>query len=330
MKKIYIVGIGFICAGVLFSAIGTAGVIFSPQTSKKAQQKFNKEYNITDVDNDYSKKESQEIENISIKIDGKASNVTIEKSSNDKCSVHAKNVCYDYYECSIENGTLVINDSAPKTLNMTFTTLGFTYGLKSSKISISLPENVYDSISITNDTGNIKIDDIECKSISLDSSTGDTELKNTSVKDNSVIDNNTGSLEIYKSDLKGNTEISVDTGDIIIDNCDIYNGNITSDIGDIKVDESKFMEYLKCRSDTGSIKMTSSDINCDSDFSVDVGSINLDTKNSCDDFDIRITNDIGNSCINGEKKSFYDGKNNKKHTMTIKNDTGDVDVNFKE
>ena len=81
------------------------------------------------------------------------------------------------------------------------------------KITVYIPEKEYDSVTVKNTTGDVKLCDINCKSLDLKSTTGDSSLNNVIVKGKLSDSRTTGDITLKQCDAS-ELYLKATTGDI--------------------------------------------------------------------------------------------------------------------
>ncbi|WP_053372101.1 DUF4097 family beta strand repeat-containing protein [Paenibacillus sp. FJAT-27812] len=133
----------------------------------------------------------------------------------------------------------------------------FTFGISiiNLKLTIELPEKVWDTVDINTDTGNITIEQMEAENLKLKLDTGNLKVSNYSFKE-ILFDTDTGNVTF--TDGVGSIKGETDTGNIRIEN-DELRGDIAleSDTGNvtINVDKQPQSAAIHIQKDVGSSKV---------------------------------------------------------------------------
>ena len=143
---------------------------------------------------------------------------------------------------SVENGTLTIKEKGSANW---FDMLSFIhFGNNEFKVKILIPEKALGEISISSDTGDISLEDINVKgNIKLDTDTGDIFIKTKEADSVSYDDIN----------------IKTDTGDVTLTDVKTANLNVKVDTGDINLTNTLVDDILKINTSTGDVKVEKSD-----------------------------------------------------------------------
>lgn len=143
---------------------------------------------------------------------------------------------------SVENGTLKIKEKGSANW---FDMLSFIhFGNNEFKVKILIPEKALGEISISSDTGDISLEDINVKgNIKLDTDTGDIFIKTKEADSVSYDDIN----------------IKTDTGDVTLTDVKAANLNVKVDTGNIKLNNTLVDDILKINTSTGDVKVEKSD-----------------------------------------------------------------------
>ena len=138
--------------------------------------------------------------------------------------------------------------------------IGFNIGKAKCKMVLTVPEQaVINNIQISNDTGDVKLNNIEGDMLTLDIDTGDLKIEGSTFNktdiDNDVgdikltacslgdcnIENNTGDIKLSDCSFgrpDGDVHIKNDTGDVVVEGCEdlyLYETDFSTDIGGITV-----------------------------------------------------------------------------------------------
>ena len=169
----------------------------------------------------------------SIDIDVDVSEIKLVKSADKQYAV----TCYEtdkyYHKVSVENGTLKIKSVSTLGVNLN---IDWT---KSPEITIYLSEDVYDSLKVSADTGNISIsEDITFNKIDISCDTGNVDLIDT-----------VASVSM---------DIEVDAGNIRLSQCDAPTINLGTSLGDIKGSLLTGKKFV-AKSDLGDVNAPAND-----------------------------------------------------------------------
>ena len=227
----------------------------------------------------------------SICIDTETANIRIVPSVDGHCSV----VCNEFdkltHTVTVENGTLSVR---LKDERAWYEHIGINF--RSIAITISLPQDVYEALSIKLTTGDVSITDLQCKSLTTNGTTGDITLKNITVSENLSIKHTTGDVTITDLQCKtltadGSTGditlknviasekllIGCTTGDVRFDRCDageIFVDVTTGDIRGSLLSEKIFI----AKTSTGDIRLPDSSTGGTCRVTTTTGDIHLEIK----------------------------------------------------
>ena len=111
-----------------------------------------------------------------------------------------------------------------------------------------------DSLAMDSSTGDFKFSDVTAKSLKLDTSTGDIEMNGVKLESALTIETNTGDVKVLDSDA-ASVKIETDTGDIHCRFLTEKNVKADSDTGKIRLAEDKTRSGGECilKTDTGDI-----------------------------------------------------------------------------
>lgn len=167
----------------------------------------------------------------SIFIDTDTADIKLVRSDDGKCRI----VCFESekakHSVSVKDSKLIITDRKWYEFIGIFT--------KSPDITVYLPNAEYNSLTIKNDTGDVKIrEEFKFEAVSITSSTGDISLKNTTAK---------------------SIELSVSTGKIEIANLNCKSLTSKGSMGDISLNNVIAAEILSVNRSTGDVKLEKCD-----------------------------------------------------------------------
>lgn len=223
--------VGLIISGITIFALAKRG------TNSDATAFVTTEF---DVDEDFS----------NINIDVIADDILIKTSSDDKCHVE----CVDYEEIEhdayVDGDTLFVTSKENGTVNAG---LNIMFNTTSPKITVYLPENVYEDFYVHATTGDLYIDEaFTFTNLRLDATTGDISINSlnctdaiemnittgdidlTDVECGTLVYNGvTGDIDFINVVASGDLSVEVTTGDINFDMCDAANIYVDCTTGDV-------------------------------------------------------------------------------------------------
>jgi len=225
---------------------------------------------------------------------------------------NCKVICYEEenepHHVYVENNTLMIETIEKNGLQL----LNFSISTSTPKITVYLPKNEYELLTIDSDTSDVMIPEnfsFEGMNITLD----------------------TGDISCLAS-ANGNISIQTDTGDITLSGVSANDMHLTSDTGEMKLSGLTLTETINIKESTGDVNMknvsckkfisngstgdlTMSNVIATEEFSLErnTGDIEFD---GCDAETIYIHTDTGH--VNGTLLS--------EKVFLIETDTGDIDV----
>lgn len=185
--------------------------------------------------------------------------------------------------------------------------IGFCFNTTISKIEVYLPSNFQNSLFISNNYGDIRIDKLKNANIEVEEDYGDITIEegNTIKVDNDYGDikiKNANEINIKASagdvqvDKASNINIENDYGDIYIKNATNY-VNVNDNCGDIKIDNLILNKSSNITNDFGDIKIGSTN-NIYIEAKVDLGDIKINKNYRQSDIILRIKNDCGDISVN--------------------------------
>lgn len=184
----------------------------------------------------YEQKEFVTEEDFSnIKINLETIDVEFVKSDDTKCTI--KYETEDGYEQTfdVKNNTLEVIESYKLKWYETI----FRWNFRNHKMSIALPKDVYDEVSLTISTGDVDIEDFSFEKMNLKASTGD--------------------INLAQVHVASTLNISVSTGKVTLDYVTADSAAINSSTGEIKLSNTVFMGALSIKTSTGDVRFTKSD-----------------------------------------------------------------------
>lgn len=163
-------------------------------------------------------------------------------------------VCYEdekeKHTVTVKDNTLLIEQAEDKRW---YEYVGVNFN--SPEILVYIPQREYDTLSIKNSTGKITLNDLRCKNLTLNGSTGNVLLNNVISSEKISVKISTGNVNLQNCDA---TEIFIqtDTGNV--------KGNLLSekvfmaqtDTGRISVPKTQSGGKCEITTDTGNIKIT--------------------------------------------------------------------------
>lgn len=234
-----------------------------------------------------------------IKIDSKASNIEIKKSSDEKIKL----VIYGEEERMEVNE--ISNELNIKTREKNC--IGFCFNRKIFKIELYLPVTYDKKIIIDNNYGDVSISEFENMELDVKLSAGDLNIEK--IKSGKII-NKYGDIKI--NGYSKNLDITENCGNVYVNSVDDI--KVTNKLGDIEINEVN--NSLNIKDDCGDIEIDKLDINKNSSIHNSLGDIKIGSTN---DIYIDAKTSLGDTKVN---------TNNKKSdiTLTINNSCGDIKV----
>lgn len=277
----------------LVLAIITVIMLFSSCTSKH-------ETNIYKIDEDFK--------NITIDVD--TEDIIFLPSQDESCNVEFYEKSSKKHTSIVENENLVIKYENEEKWYKNI----FNFG--KSKITVYLPKNEYDSISIESSTGDIQIkNEFIFKSINIDLTTGDISLDK--IQANEInLSITTGDMELDNINCSGNIMLDSTTGEVELNKVNCKNLKSTSTTGEITLDSVIATEKIHIERSTGDVEFDR----------MDAGEIFIETS----------TGDVKGSLLS-DKIFIVDTSTGKKDVpettsggkCKITTSTGDIFINIK-
>lgn len=279
------------------------------------------------VNNDEEKSYEINDEFCIILIDTDCSDITFLPSTDGKCRVNCSAIEGIYHSVKVNGDKLQIELDDDRSFFERMLSLS-----KNNSITVYLPLDVYTSVIIDNDTGDVKLhSDFVFDHINIDADTGDV-VCNSSAAYYINIESDTGNIVLNDNSAAEYVNLKTYTGSIIVKSGNYNDFYATTETGDIVVSYTTCKNEFKTLVDTGDVDL--SNITCGSFISVgDTGELTLSSVvaeemitikretggvrfNKCDAAEIEISTDTGN--VTGSLLS------NK--MFTVNTDTGRVDL----
>lgn len=221
-----------------------------------------------------------------ISIDTDTAEIELVPSENKECKV----VCFESekaeHYAAVENGTLVISSTDKRKW---YEYIGIS--LKTPKITVYLPQNSYNSLSVESDTGNITVPEtLSFKTVQINGHTSD--------------------IGFFAS-VSDTVQIKVSSGNISVGTLTADSLSLAAGTGDIKVNSVSINNGINIKTSTGTVKLT--DISC--------GSILADSNTG----DMSFKNVLVSGSLSVESGTGNVGfDNSDADTVCVKTGTGDV------
>jgi DUF4097 and DUF4098 domain-containing protein YvlB len=265
-----------------------------------------------------------------IVIESDTADISILPSEDGSCKVVAYDIKKINYSVNVEDGILKIK------LEDTRKWFEKIFNMGSGSLTVYLPESEYASLSISEDTGAIKVSDsFTFGKIDIDLSTGDTEIY-ADVTDALKISGSTGDIKVEDITC-GSLSVAVSTGDVNLSgiNC---SGDVSVEVstGDSKLSNVTCINF-NADGDTGDLRMTNVIATGKFDIERETGDVKF---NRCDASEIYVKTDTGDvtGTLLSEKifitktdtgnirvpESFSGGK------CKIETDTGDIKISIEQ
>lgn len=181
--------------------------------------------------------------------------------------------------------------------------------INSSYLEISLPREVYQSVTATTSSGDIKSNGITANNITIKSSSGDISTKNNKIEEIYVVESSSGDI-LSANDQSQQTTLMSSSGDMSISALDSLNTDVASQSGDI---------FLKKGSGSLGLKSTSGDINVKGQPKV------LKVESKSGDISIKsdeLKDNVDISSSSGDVSLYY-SKKPKSFKLTYQGNSGD-------
>lgn len=214
---------------------------------------------------------SEAFDSISIEVD--TTDITFVPADDENCRIVCGETEKIKHSATAENGVLKINVIDTRKW---YDHIGIYF--TSPKMTVYLPNDKYDKVSIENDTGNIDIPkDFSFTALEIEGDTGDVdcnasvleaadiELDSGNVEMNGIAAGkasfctNTGNITLVSAEVKGTLALQTDTGRVKLTDVDCVDLKAVSDTGDMYLKNVVASGRFSIKADTGDIHFDASD-----------------------------------------------------------------------
>ena len=311
-KSYYITACALLVGGIVLTGVSIAAGAWNPTKYAEAVNLKDRYFEVTEPFT-------------SIDCQTDVMDVTIQAAEGDICTISATNLPDDQIHVTVEDGTLCI-DARPEKEKW-YTHFQFGIAPPASEVTISLPIAVYETVTLNSDTADIQVKDLKADIISVENNTGTHSLQNITCKNLSV-SNDVGDTSLEQVQVREKLHIQQNTGDLEMQNC-IANGSgtITNDVGNLRITDSKLVR-TEIDSGIGDVDLKDCTLYDNCKIENDVGDVTCVLYAEKDSCSVDAETDVGEIRVNGEKSGYRIP--NAMNTLTIRTDTGDIRVDFKE
>lgn len=233
-----------------------------------------------------------------IRIDSKAADINILKSSNNQINIKVYEENKDT-QITSENNTLTVSSQNESCK-------GFCTNKKINKIEIYIPSNYENKLNINSKLGDIFVSNFESMNLTIESESGDMNID--SINKANIV-SKFGDIEIGSCN---NVTIKEDSGDVKVNFADIV--DINNNFGDIELGRINHSFLLK--SNNGDIEIDSIDLKENSSIKSNYGDVEIGKTNQ---IKIEAKTNLGNTRIrNNYSDSIL--------RLTIESDYGDIEI----
>lgn len=311
-KPYYITACALLIGGIVLTGISIAAGAWNPTKYAKAMNLKDRYFEVTEPFT-------------SIDCQTDVMDVTIQQTEGDTCTISATNLPDQQIHVTVEDGTLCIDTKSEKKNWYQY----FQFGIArpSSELTISLPTAIYETVTLDSDVANIHVNALKADIISMENDTGDFFLQNITCKNLSV-SNDVGDVSLEQVQVREQLYIEQDTGNLEMQNC-ISNGSgtITIDVGKLQITDTKLVQ-TELESDVGDVILKDCTLYNNCKITNDVGDTTCTLYAEKDSCSVDAETDVGDILVNGEKSGYRIP--NAMNTLTIRTNTGDIRVDFKE
>lgn len=288
---------GALITGALAAVIGFSGMAVMEKINSNMIETYKKSLDLESFDLPIN----EDLSDVSLEID--IGNITVLKSRDGKTKLSCDNVERDRLKVDTKE-KLGIKYVLNRNKNIFDLDFGFGFGFKNrfeeestARFTLYLANDTLDSIDVKDLLGKVTIDGLSAGEVSINCSCGDLELTGCDIAVLGI-DSDLGAVKISESKINRST-IEASCGSIKLDNTEhLDTADMTCDLGDIDLSYCTF-DHLIADNSCGDIEADKCLISGESDLSLDLGAAKLDLIGS--DYDIRASTDLGDVTINGEK-----------------------------
>ncbi|MDD3167886.1 MAG: DUF4097 family beta strand repeat-containing protein [Eubacteriales bacterium] len=266
----------------------------------------------------------------------------------DKFSVQGEYLSKDGKpDIKVENGTLTVNDTWHKGINLNIDLPGLVFHSNQPNIKIYYPEktklksiiircdasdlNFEDLTAETAefdlDFGKLELTNITADNITIEMDSGDCALKGIKAADHLTVSNNFGSTTLNVAEMK-TLKVDADSGDVTLTDATFDRGELSLNFGQLTA-EGITSNGLKAESDSGDIDLQGQLLGL-TDVTCDMGKVTINPGAPRDQFNYDLNTDMGSVSIEGDRVSGSMAVNNAsaKNTLKLTTDMGDISVIF--
>lgn len=275
----------------------------------------------------------------SIEVHAFVGNVRIEGSSSSQDVVVS--VADTIYQAYAQNGLLMVmprDRGLAESRGWTWYQLLKLYPQGDWDVTITVPENLLESVVVEGELGSITLANLQVGSVSVQSSSGDVKLENVTASGDVEVDQAQGALELTNC-TGGNLTTENDLGDTKLADCAYQTGGITGSSGQIRVTDSQF-ESLQVENDLGDCafkKVTvEGAVHCETGMgnvetdrfvspdivlTTDAGSVTGTIQGKQEEYQISVNTDLGNS-------NLQDQLTGGPYRLEVSTGMGEIDLEF--
>jgi hypothetical protein len=318
-KAYYITACALLAGGLLLTGVATAAGAFNTEKFTAALNLKDRYFEVTEA-----------FQSVSCAITENNMDIQFKKSDTDLCTITATNLPDNALHVFVKDDTLYIEDLEAGNMLQKLRNhvqFGAAASVPSTVLTVSLPDAIYDSVSIESEVGEIAVQSLKADSVSIEGDVGNIALEAMTIQDLSV-ENDTGEITMENVQVRNVLEVVSDAGDCSLKDCYVYgSGNIEGDCGEISMQNCTLVR-TNIKTDTGDITLSACTLNNQCSISSDVGNVKCTLyaeENSCS---VEATADVGEVWVNG-KQSGYEVPN-AVNALTIHTDVGDIWVQLEE
>lgn len=239
MKKAILIATILLLVGILICA----GVLFAT----------NFDFTMLGTDQALPVSETVTGDFLDIQIELDTTDVEFRHSQDGSCRIEGNYPQHMPITAVVENSVLTVKQNDQRKW---YHHIGLFWG--EHKLVVYLPETAYGQLTVSTDTGDIRIPQgfVFFNEVSLSVSTGDISFA--AATGDLTATASTGDIWINGLKTDGNISLTVSTGDIFLENVVCNQLSVTTSSGDVKLNASNG-EYIEINTDTGDVKLTASD-----------------------------------------------------------------------
>jgi hypothetical protein len=149
----------------------------------------------------------------------------------------------------------------------------FTFTIGWSKLTIEVPEQEYNRITVDVGSGDLSIEDLQAGHLSLTSGSGDVTAKNNKSRGNFIVQTSSGDIDMQHNQAQNEARVSANSGDLDVSDLTAKSTRLETASGDIDVE--RYSGSLIAQANSGDIDIESNQLSGDIDVKATSGDIDI-------------------------------------------------------